>query len=109
VQALAAIAAALMGNEWAALQAACDWYESGQLTGILGEMPRSLHVSIIEDTLGGVRSVFAAGEILQEAGFDVTVRAYGLTSGSAAKAAAFTQLNVPFFEGWDALIDQIVP
>jgi hypothetical protein len=109
VQALAAIAAALTGNEWAALQAACDWYESGQLTGALAELPRSLDVSIIEDTLGGVRSVVSAGKILQEAGLEITVRAYGLTSGSAAKAVAFAQLNVPCFDNWTSLIDQVIP
>jgi hypothetical protein len=109
VQAMAAIAAALTGNEWAALQAACDWYETGQLTGVLAELPQVFAVSVIEDTPGGVRSVIAAGKILREAGLEVTVHAFGLTSGSAAKTAALAQLNVPCFEDWDALIDQIVP
>jgi hypothetical protein len=35
VQALAGISAALTGDEWSALQAACDWHESGQLAGPL--------------------------------------------------------------------------
>jgi hypothetical protein len=107
VQALAGIAAALTGNEWAALQAACDWYETGQLKGALMELPRFLDVTIIEDTLGGVRSVQAAGAILQKAGLDITVRAYGLTSGSAAKSAAFEQRDLPFFSDWGTLIDQL--
>jgi len=107
VQALAAIAAAPMGNEWASLQAACDWYETGQLTGVLAELPRSLDIYIVEDTLGGVRSARAAAEILGKAGLDVTIHAYGLTSGSAAKSAAFEHAGVPHFRDWQTLIDKI--
>ena len=107
VQALAGIAAALTGNEWAALQAACDWHETGKLKGVLAELPYSFNVTIVEDTLGGVRSVRVAGEILQKAGLDVTVRAYGLTSGSAAKSAAFEQAGVPHFSDWESLASQL--
>ena len=107
VQALAGIAAALTGNEWAALQAACDWHETSKLTGALAELPQSFKVIIVEDTLGGIRSVWAAGEILRDAGLDVTVSAYGLTSGSPAKSAAFEQVGVPYFIDWDALIEKI--
>jgi hypothetical protein len=105
VQALAGIAAALAGNEWSALQAACDWYETGQFTGLLAELPQALDVSIVEDTLSGIRSVQAAGEILQKSGYDVTVRAYGMTSGSAAKSAAFEHAGVPYFRDWETLTD----
>jgi hypothetical protein len=107
VQALAGIAAALTGNEWASLQAACDWYETGQLKGALTELPQPLDVTIVEDTLGGVRSVHTAGEILQRAGLDVTVRAYGLTSGSVAKSAAFEQTGLLFFSDWESLIKRL--
>ena len=109
VQALAGIAAALTGNEWSALQAACDWYETGQLKGVLAELPQTFDVTIVEDTLGGIRSVWAAGEILQKAGLEVTIRAYGLTSGSAAKSAAFEQVGVPHFDDWNSLINQLYP
>jgi len=107
VQALAAIGAALTGNEWASLQAACDWHETGQLRGILGELPGSFDVTIVEDTLGGIRSVWAAGEILRKAGLDVITHAYGLTSGSVAKAAAFEGVGVLYFDNWGALIEQM--
>ncbi len=103
VQALAGIGAALTGNEWASLQAACDWYETSQLRGALANLPRTFDLLVVEDTLGGIRSVRAAGEILQKAGLDVTVHAYGLTSGSAAKSAGFEQAGVPYFESWDTL------
>ena len=107
VQALAGISAALTGDEWASLQAACDWHETGQLTGALSKLPQTFEVVIVEDTLGGVRSVLAAGEILRKTGLDVDVRVYGLTSGSAAKSAAFEQMNLPHFSDWDTLTDQI--
>ena len=108
VHALAAIAAALTGEEWSALQAACDWHETGQLTGPLAELPPAFEVSIVEDTMSGVRSVRAAGEILRKAGLDVKVHPYGLTSGSSAKAEAFTQAGVPHFENWENLANQLV-
>jgi hypothetical protein len=107
VQALAGIAAALTGDEWSALQAACDWYETGQLSSVLAQLPRAFDVSIVEDTLSGIRSVIAAGEILQKAGLDVSVHAYGLTSGSAAKSAAFDQAGVPHFSDWEGMIDLV--
>jgi hypothetical protein len=107
VQALAAIGAALTGNEWASLQAACDWHETGQLQGGLADLPHSFDLIIIEDTLGGIRSVRAAAEILRKTGFNVNVGAYGLTSGSAAKAAAFEQLGVPYFDDWERLMGQL--
>ena len=107
VHALAAIAAALTGNEWAALQSACDWYQTGQIKGALAELPRSFELLVVEDTLGGIRSALSAAEILGGAGFDVTVRAFGLTSASAAKAAAFEAVRVPHFADWETLIETL--
>jgi len=101
VHALAGIGAALTGNEWSALQAACEWYETGQLTGPLAELPSAFEVSIVEDTMSGIRSVRAAGDILQKTGLNVTIHAYGLTSGSSAKAEAFTQAGILHFGNWD--------
>jgi len=109
VQALAAIAAAVTGNEWASLQAACDWYENDQLRDTLANLPPSLEVVIVEDTLGGIRSARAAGEILQKTGRNVKIHAYGLTSGSVAKSSAFEQAGVPYFNTWETLIDKILP
>ena len=40
-------------------------------------------------------------------GYNVTVHALGLTSGSASKIDAFTQAGIPFFENWEALISAI--
>lgn len=107
VQALAGIAAALTGDEWFALQAACDWYETGRLKSLLTELPSKFDISIVEDTLSGIRSVIAAGEILRNAGLDVTVNSYGLTSGSAAKSAAFESTGVPYYSDWETLVKEI--
>jgi hypothetical protein len=107
VQSLAAIGAALTGNEWSSLQAVCDWYETGRMKGVLVDLPQSFDLAIIEDTLGGIRSVWTATEILRKAGVDVKVKAYDLTSGSAAKSAAFQQVGVPYFKNWKTLIGQV--
>lgn len=104
VHALAATAAALTGNEWTSLQSAGDWFKTGRLDGVFKDLPREFKLFVVEDTLGGIRSANSAGEILQKNGFDVTVHALGLTSGSTAKAEAFTQAGVPYFEDWESLI-----
>jgi hypothetical protein len=106
VHALAAAIAALTGNEWAGLQSAGDWFQTGQLNGAFADLPHEFELFVVEDTLGGIRSTLAAGEILQKAGFEVTVRTLGLTSGSASKIEAFAQAGVSHFENWESLISE---
>jgi hypothetical protein len=106
-QALAAVLAACIGDEWSALQAAYDWRQSNSLGGLFKQLPKKFELIVIEDTMGGVRSVRSAGEILQKAGFDAYVHPVGLTSGNAAKAAAFKNAGVQYFESWDSLIQGI--
>jgi hypothetical protein len=103
-QALAGALVACTGDEIYALQAAYDWYMTGELNGEFGILPKSFEFIVVEDTMGGIHSVRAAGEILRQAGFDVAVRAFGLTGGVSAKAAAFDAADVPYFEEWDSLI-----
>ena len=107
VHALAAIAAALIGDEWAGLQSAGDWVQTGQLNGVFDNLPRAFELYVVEDTLGGIRSTEAAGKILRQAGFDVTVHALGLSSGSPSKVEAFAQAGVRYFENWEELITNI--
>ena len=107
VHALAATVAALTGDEWAGLQSAGDWVQTGQLKGIFASLPREFELFVVEDTLSGIRSTQAAGKILQHAGIDVTVHPLGLTSGSASKVEAFTQAGVLYFENWESLISGI--
>lgn len=103
-QALAGALAAWTGDELSALNAAYDWQSTGMFNGKFRELPKSFELAVVEDTLGGIRSVRAAGEILQKAGFDVTVRVFGLTSGIVVKAAAFEQAGVPYFADWEDLM-----
>jgi hypothetical protein len=104
VHALAATIAAFTGDEWAGLQAAGDWHQTGAVENILAHLPSAFELFVVEDTMGGIRSTLAAGEILKRAGLDVTTRAIGLTSGSPAKAESFTQAGIIFFENWHELI-----
>lgn len=106
-QALAATLAAWTGEEWPALQAANDWHENHVLNGAFNKLPKEFELIVVEDTMGGIRSVQSAGEILQKAGFNVHIHAIGLTSGSSSKAAAFQQADVQYFETWDSLIQGI--
>ena len=107
VQALAAIAAAFTGEEWTTVQAAADWQKTGRLNGVFSRLPRSFELIVVEDTMGGINSTLKAGQILQQAGMGITIQAFGLTSGSSSKAAAFKQAGIPFFEDWESLMHQI--
>ncbi len=102
-QALAATLAAWTGGELSALKAAYDWHQTGKLNSDFGRLPKEFQLIVVEDTMGGIRSTRAAGEIFQQAGFDVTVRVFGLTSGIPAKAAAFDSADVPHFETWEEI------
>jgi hypothetical protein len=103
-QALAGTLAAWTRTELPALQTAYGWQNTGTLNGRFGELPSSFELIVVEDTMGGIRSVWAAGEVLQKAGFDVSIRVLGLTSGVEAKAAAFEAAGVPHFETWKSLV-----
>ena len=105
--ALAAVLAAWTGEELTALQAANHWYETNSLNGKFIRLPRSFELIVVEDTLGGVRSVRAAGEILQASGFNVNVRPFGLTLGNAAKASAFEKAQVPYYSDWESIMEEI--
>ncbi len=107
IQALAAVFAAWMEEEWPALQAANQWRETGKLNGLSNQLPKAFELIVIEDTMSGIRSVLATGEILQKAGINVIVRPFGLTSGSAAKSSAFKRAGIPCYEDWGTLIAEI--
>lgn len=107
VHALAGTLAAYTNDEWQALQAAVDWKQTGKLNQAFSQLPEAFELIVIEDTLGGIRSTQSAGEILQNAGFDVCVKLIGLTSGSSAKAEAFESAEVTYFETWEAIADEI--
>jgi hypothetical protein len=103
-QALAATLAAWTGDELSALKAAYDWKNNGELNGRFGDLPNSFELVVVEDTMGGIRSVQDAGKLFQAAGFNVSVKTYGLTSGIPAKESAFELAGVPHFKSWNELI-----
>lgn len=103
-QALAATLAAWTGDELHALRAAYNWHVSGNLNGEFDGLPKSFELIVVEDTMGGIRSTRAAGEIFQKAGYDVNIRPLGLTGGSPAKAMAFEAADVPYFDNWESLM-----
>ncbi len=107
VHALAATAAALTGDEWAGLQSAADWFQTGKLNGVFSTLPREFELFVVEDTMGGIRSTQAAGEILRQNGFDITTHTIGLTSGSASKVEAFSLAGIRHFENWETLIAEL--
>ena len=107
VQALAAVLSAWTGKEWPALQAANHWRETGLLNGMFGQLPKAFELIVVEDTMGGIHSVRAAGEVLKIAGFDVKIHAIGLTSGNPAKTSAFEHAGVQYFPDWKSLINGI--
>jgi hypothetical protein len=107
IHALAAILAAWTGEEWLSLQAADHWRKTGKLDKTFNQLPKSFDLIVVEDTMGGIRSVQTAGEILHQAGFDVNIQPLGITSGSTAKASAFEQFSVRYFEDWGSLIDGV--
>ncbi|NWF64738.1 MAG: hypothetical protein HXY38_10575 [Chloroflexi bacterium] len=104
VQSLAAVTAAFTGSEWSSIQAAAEWQASGCLNSLFLSLPREFELFVVEDTMGGICSTQAAGEVLQQNGFDVKVYALGLTSGSAAKAEAFDKAGVVHYKTWETLI-----
>lgn len=107
VHALAGTLAAYTKDEWQALQAAVDWQQTGKLNNIFSQLPNQFELIVIEDTMGGIRSVQSAGEIFQQAGFDVNIKTIGLTSGSKAKASAFEKAEIIFFDTWEEIITNI--
>ncbi|MCL4274797.1 MAG: hypothetical protein KJZ77_13075 [Anaerolineales bacterium] len=106
-QALAGTLAAWTGDELGALQAAYDWHTTGKLHSRFAELPKSFDLIVVEDTMGGIRSTQSAGEILKKAGFNVTVRPFGLTLGSTTKASTFEKAGVPYYEDWQTLAVEI--
>ncbi|MBL8097687.1 MAG: hypothetical protein JNK81_00795 [Anaerolineales bacterium] len=107
IHALAGTLAAYTNDEWGALQAAVDWQQTGKLNNVFSLLPNSFELIVVEDTMGGIRSVQSAGEIFQKAGFDVNIKTIGLISGSKAKALAFEKARIQYFDTWEEIITNI--
>jgi hypothetical protein len=96
VQALAAIGAAVSGDEVAALEAALRFHREGLLLPPLSDLGETV-VHVFEDTPGGLRAVQHAAALLQEAGLPMTVQPYGIAPAESPKAALIAELGAPVF------------
>ena len=85
VQALAAIGVANGMDVRAALTAAGELAFQGRAEGFAGLPPLSIHV--FEDSGGNVRSVFEAGRMLNTAGKEARVSAWGIAENPAKQQA----------------------
>lgn len=83
--ALAAIFAALLGDERAALQRAAAWLLENRPT--LDGLPPALTLYGFEDSAAGLRGMAAAAATLQQAGITVAFRPFGIATHPNKKAA----------------------
>ncbi|NDJ74893.1 MAG: hypothetical protein GYB65_01425 [Chloroflexi bacterium] len=88
VQALAAIGAAASGTEMSALLAAADLFEHARLSSPLTELRgEALHVTVFEDSTGGIRAVRSAVGLLRQVGLKTSFRAVGVSPHPEKRAA----------------------
>jgi hypothetical protein len=104
---LAAMVAALEGNELLAVQSAVKWQQGGILDEIAKIIPNELELHIVEDTLSGIHSARAATEILNSNGHSVTLLPWGLTNDQPEKIASFEKEGIPCFSKWKDLIAEL--
>jgi len=96
VQALAAIGAALSGEESASLLAALTFYRTETLVAPLSNLGEAV-VHVFEDTPGGLRAVRGAVDFLKAAGVPVTWQPYGIAPAGGEKARLMAEMAVPVF------------
>ncbi|HML24555.1 MAG TPA: hypothetical protein PKD09_23080 [Aggregatilinea sp.] len=88
VQALAAIGAAVSGEESTSLHAAADFVERGLIGGPLDLLREGqTHVIVCEDAINGIRAARGAVDRLRAAGLDVTFEAVGISPHPDKRAA----------------------
>ncbi|NDJ35826.1 MAG: hypothetical protein GYB64_14290 [Chloroflexi bacterium] len=88
IQALAAIGAALSAQETAALEAAVAFYDKGEINWPLDQLrDQPTHIIVFEDSVGGIRAVQSAVDLLRKAGLDVTAQSIGVAPEQAKREA----------------------
>lgn len=88
VHALAAIGAAISGQECAALDAAAELNDTGAVTGPLEALKEgSTRVVVFEDAAGGIYATQRAVEALQKVGLAVKVEAVGISPHQSKRDA----------------------
>ena len=92
IQALAAIGAALTGEESNSLLAAHALVSRGEVIGPLAALGPEMHVWIVEDGILGLQATHGAIDLMQRSGLSVQAHAIGIAT-SQPKAAALAPLS----------------
>lgn len=106
-QALAATLVALGEDELAAIERVVAWLNQPSQALRSEHLPEQLELHVVEDTLGGIRSVRAAAEVLQQSGYHVRLYAWGLTDGNPLKRETLAFHGVHCCETWEEILDQM--
>lgn len=106
-QALAATLVALGEEELAAIEKVVAWLSQPSQALRSEHLPKHLELHVVEDTLGGIRSVRAAAEVLQQSGYGVRVSAWGLTDGNPLKRESLARHAVTCCDTWEEILDQM--
>jgi hypothetical protein len=103
VQAIAAILAAVTGNELSSLQTALRIYQ-GEEKDSHQIVPREgISVHIFEDSAGGIEAMRLAGDILSLTGMRIQIHPYGI-SDNFEKEATLQRSQVPIFPTTEAAV-----
>jgi hypothetical protein len=105
VQALAAMLAAQGTTERIALQAAYDFWKTGNTPSIFASLHKE-HVYVLEDNAVGIQSCLSAGQSLRERGIDVAVHGFGIST-APAKRAVLTPICDAVFEDANQALRQL--
>jgi hypothetical protein len=104
LQAIAAILAAVTGEELTSLHTAIKVYQG--ITGALDSLTLGgdeIIVSIFEDSVGGIDAMRLAGDFLARVGMKVQVHPYGI-SDHPEKEAALQRLQIPIFHSTEEAV-----
>jgi hypothetical protein len=93
VQAIAALLAALSGDERQSLEAALD---TQRMRVFLSNLNQPLHVHVFEDSAGGIEAVRHAAQAIRQAGVQTSVHAWGIAA-HPQKAAALEHTAAQVF------------
>lgn len=104
VQALAAIGAAISGQETPALEAAWTLHQTAKLKSPLSKLENAT-VHVFEDSAGGLLAVKRAVECLNTAGRKLTYHPYGITPATGEKAEAMGKLGVQIYPNVNAAVE----
>jgi hypothetical protein len=103
VHAIAAILAALTGNEFKALHTALNIYQGRPDDLHLLKPDEELSVHVFEDSAGGILAMQSAGDLLARSGLTIQVHSHGI-SAIPEKGAALQHLQIQVFPTTEAAI-----